>query len=335
MPNEHKPIFTVKARRKAPDSPMRVEPVDSPPPPALVPETSTELVPVSSETAAKLEREHLVKETSKVKFGLGVGLALSVTAVGSFLLFRLLNRMKVEGLENLPDSHENILFCPNHSSLLDNFAIGAATYIPRAFLHPEFMPINLADRKNFFGDPKSRRFKDKVLRILGEYFFKNMRTFPVDRGQGGMDQVEQWKELLKNNIVIVFPEGTRSRSGEIGRGRAGVGKLIYDSRPTVVPCRLIGTDEVLGVGSLIPNVFRTVRIIIGKPIDVSGLATLELPEDEKERLDMYRAISDYVVEQIRALTPGQSLPSDKARREAAAAKAKAEAEAETATKSNA
>lgn len=251
------------------------------------------------------------KHTSLLKAGAGVGIALGIATVGSFLLFRLLNRMKVEGLENIPDSHENVLYCPNHSSLLDNFALGVGLYIPRMLFRPEYIPINLADRKNFFGDPSSRRFKDRVLRVLGEYFFKNLRTFPVDRRGVGLEQVDQWVEMLRHNIVIVFPEGTRSRTGEIGRGRAGVGKLIYDARPTVIPVRLIGTDEVLGVGKLIPSIFRTVRIIIGKPLDLSDLLDQPLPEDERARHDLYRAISSRVVDAIRALGDGKPLPMDK------------------------
>jgi 1-acyl-sn-glycerol-3-phosphate acyltransferase len=43
----------------------------------------------------------------------------------------------------------------------------------------------------------------------------------------------------------------------------------------------MGTDEVLGVGKLIPSFFRTVRIIIGKPLDLSDLLDQPLPEDER------------------------------------------------------
>ncbi len=250
------------------------------------------------------------KHTSLLKASAGVGVALGIATVGSFLLFRMLNRMKVEGWENIPEKHENVLYCPNHSSLLDNFALSVGLYIPRMLFRPEYIPINLADRKNFFGDPNSPRLKDKVLRVLGEYFFKNLRTFPVDRRNAGLEQVDQWVEMLKNNIVIVFPEGTRSRTGEVGKGRAGVGKLIYDARPTVVPVRLIGTDEVLGVGKLLPSFFRTIRIVIGKPLDLSEYIDQPLPEEERKQFALYREISGVVVDAIRDLSPGQPLPME-------------------------
>ncbi|MCS7079804.1 MAG: 1-acyl-sn-glycerol-3-phosphate acyltransferase [Chloracidobacterium sp.] len=296
------------SKHRLPDSPMRVVPHT--PPGGL---NGQEPTAAAKKPRPKDDIKPPEKYTSLLKAGAGVGIALGIATVGSLLLFRLLNRLKVEGLENIPDSHENVLYCPNHSSLLDNFALGVGLYIPRMLFRPEYMPINLADRKNFFGDPSSRRFKDRVLRVLGEYFFKNLRTFPVDRRGVGLEQVDQWVEMLRHNIVIVFPEGTRSRTGEIGRGRAGVGKLIYDARPTVIPVRLIGTDEVLGVGKLIPSIFRTVRIIIGKPLDLSDLLNQPLPEDERARHDLYRAISSRVVDAIRALGNGKPLPMDSSR----------------------
>src|SRR5215210_1165197 len=94
-----------------------------------------------------------------VKVGVGLAAALGAAAIGSFVLFRLMNRVEAEGLENIPAEHENVLYCINHSSLIDNFAFESIAYMPKIFFQPEYLPINLADRKNFFGDPTSRRFK--------------------------------------------------------------------------------------------------------------------------------------------------------------------------------
>src|SRR5215204_6859418 len=184
-----------------------------------------------------------VGASTKVKVGVGFGLALGAVAVGSFVLFRMLNRVKAEGLENIPDVHENVLYCLNHNSIIDNFAFESFVYMPKVFFQPEYMPVNLADRKNFFGDPKSRRLKDRVLALLGKHFFTHLRAYPVDRTRGNLDQVDKWAELLRQNIVVVFPEGTRSRTGEIGTGKAGVGKLIHSSRPMVIPVRMWGMER--------------------------------------------------------------------------------------------
>jgi 1-acyl-sn-glycerol-3-phosphate acyltransferase len=258
--------------------------------------TLTEEPPNSEEQAGDR-----VGASMSTKASLGLAVALGAVAVGSFVIFRLMNRLRVSGLENIPESHDNVLYCLNHSSLIDNFAFASIAYLPKVFFAPEYLPINLADRKNFFGDPFSRRFKDKVLRVLGRHFFTHLRAYPVDR-KADISQVDRWAELLERNIVIVFPEGTRSRTGEIGRGRAGVGKLIYKARPTVIPVRMSGMEDVLGVGRHIPRMFQTVRIAIGQPLDLTESLDRPLPTKPKEELDFYREISASVVEAIKAIT---------------------------------
>lgn len=270
--------------------------------------------PTPQETAPKAARqeEKLVlppalhkpeRAWRSVMKGLGFTLALGGAAAGSFLLFRMLNKTTVHGLENIPSEHENVLYCLNHNSILDNFAFEVAAYLPKIMLSSKYLPISLADRKNFFGDPKSRKFKDQVLRLLGRYFFEHLKAYPVDRQAKDLDQVDRWIEMLKENIVIVFPEGTRTRTGEIGPGKPGVGKLIYDARPTVIPVHMTGTGEVLGVGRRIPNVFKSIEINIGTPMDLSDLLAQPLPEERKEQLSRYAEISDRVIEAIRLLDP--------------------------------
>lgn len=244
-----------------------------------------------------------VHAMSRVRGGLAFGIALGAATIGSVILFRLLNRMKIEGTENIPETSENVLYCLNHNSILDNFAFESAAYLPKVLFQPEFLPIQLADRKNFFGDPKSRKLKDKVLGVIGKYFLRHLRTFPVDRKSGDLSQVDQWIELLKQNIVVVFPEGTRSRSGEIGAGKAGVGKLIYNARPTVIPVRMVGMSRVLGVGRIIPAAFQTVRVFIDKPLDMSAFIDRPLPADPEQEIALYKDISNHVVEAIRAIKP--------------------------------
>jgi len=235
--------------------------------------------------------------------GIGFSLAFGAATAGSILLFRMLNRTRVHGLRNIPTRHDNVLYCLNHNSILDNFAFEVAAYIPKILFRPRYLPISLADRKNFFGDPDSRKFKDQVLRLLGRHFFRHLKAHPVDRRSGDLEQVEQWIELLKENIVIVFPEGTRTRTGEIGPGKPGVGKLIYDARPTVIPVHMTGTGEVLGVGMRIPDVFKTIEVFIGEPMDLETLLHHPLPEDRKEQLAYYAEISDAVLDVIRELNP--------------------------------
>lgn len=233
--------------------------------------------------------------------GLAVAAAVTAAAAGSYVLFRMLNRTRVHGLENIPTQHHNVLYCLNHNSILDNFAFEAAAYIPKVLFQPKYLPISLADRKNFFGDPSSRRFKDRVLTMLGQHFFRHLRAYPVDRKSGDFGQVDRWIELLRENIVIVFPEGTRTRTGEIGPGKPGVGKMIYEARPVVIPVHMAGTGDVLGVGRRIPRIFRTVNVHIGAPMDLREFTDRPLPAGRKEQIALYAEITERVLAEIRRL----------------------------------
>ncbi len=261
-------------------------------------ETETE---ITLETPAELEAEP--KKENGAGNKLAFAMALGAAAVGSFFLFRFLNRTRVEGVENIPEEHQNILYCLNHNSILDNFAFESAVYCPKMFFKPEYLPVQLADRKVFFGEPGSRKLKDRVLGLLGKHFLSHLRAVPVDRKKGDLSQVDEWAELLKNNIVVVFPEGTRSRTGEIGKGKPGVGKLILQARPTVIPVRMTGMREIMGVGKILPGMFQSLRIIIGKPMDLSEHLEKPLPDTIEEQLDAYKAISETVLDAIKALHP--------------------------------
>ena len=241
----------------------------------------------------------------------GFSVAFGTAVASSFMLFRVLNKMRVHGLENIPENSENLLYCLNHCSLLDNFAFEMAAYIPRLLIRRKYLPVSLADRRNFFGDPASRRLKDRVLTVMGRHFFRHLKAYPVDRKRGDMGQVDQWRELLKDNIVIVFPEGTRTRSGQVGRGKPGVGKLIREARPIVVPVYMSGTAEILGVGMRVPAVFRTVNVYIGKPMDVDELLGRFSWEnaDKAQLMRNYMGVSDAVMEEVRRLDPQYGSPA--------------------------
>ncbi len=257
--------------------------------------------PMSAVPGSQPPKYGVAKVWDKAVQGVSYSAALGAAAASSIILFRILNRTRVHGLENIPEGHENVLYCLNHNSLLDNFAFEAAAYVPKIIFKKKYLPISLADRKNFFGDPSSRRLKDRVLHLLGRHFFRHLKAYPVDRRTANMVQVEQWKELLKDNIVIVFPEGTRTRTGEIGKGKPGVGKLIYEARPIVVPVHMFGTENVLGVGMNFPAVFNTIDITIGKPKDMSEYLSRPLPEDRRDQMRFYTEISDAVLDDIRVM----------------------------------
>lgn len=98
-------------------------------------------------------------------------------------------------------------------------------------------------------------------------FFRAAKVLPVERGAGMFQQGLAAAEarLAAGDWVHIFPEGTRSRDGQMGPVRKGVGRLVAscaDARPVIVPFVHSGMQEVLPKGSLLPKANREVRAVV-------------------------------------------------------------------------
>jgi 1-acyl-sn-glycerol-3-phosphate acyltransferase len=92
-------------------------------------------------------------------------------------------------------------------------------------------------------------------------------------------------ELLKNegNILIIFPEGTRTTTGEMGRFRSGIGRLVVGTDLAVVPCYLDGGTKAWPKGKAFPRP-QKLSLRIGKPkryshLDKSSESVVAICED--------------------------------------------------------
>jgi 1-acyl-sn-glycerol-3-phosphate acyltransferase len=108
------------------------------------------------------------------------------------------------------------------------------------------------------------------------WFMRRMKCIPVRRGEGifqpAMDRIIA--TLRDGGCVRVFPEGTRTRSGVLGHGRPGVGRVLYETGAAVVPCFHRGLDQVLPIGSVVPRIGKRVDIVIGPLFRVDDLRKL-------------------------------------------------------------
>ncbi len=155
--------------------------------------------------------------------------------------FHVYFRMTRIGREHIP-AKGPVIVAANHRSFLDPFVI--ATMARR--------PMYYVAKKELF----RRRWMGWILNALG--------AFPVDRGAGDADSIETAKAILaRGDIVLIFPEGTRTRPGSLGKPRRGVGRLALETGTPVVPVAVIGTEAVRRGWRIRPH---KVRIRAGRPL---------------------------------------------------------------------
>ena len=163
-------------------------------------------------------------------------------------------RIKVEGLENLP-KEGGVLLCTNHISNFDPPVVGVT-----------------ASRKVYFM-AKAELFKVPILKNL----LDNFGTFPVNRGGSDREALRTGLKILKEgNVLGFFPEGTRSKNGELGKGQAGAGFFALRSTAAVVPCAIIGPYKP----------FKPLRVVYGKPIPMDEYREKKVSTEEMSNIIM-------------------------------------------------
>ncbi len=155
--------------------------------------------------------------------------------------FHIYFRMARIGREHIP-SEGGVIIASNHRSFLDPFVIGTMARRPMYYI---------AKKEMFTG-----RLRSWLLSSVG--------AFPLDRGAGDLEMVETVKTILaRGGIVLIFPEGTRTRPGSLGQPRRGVGRLALETGAPVVPVAVIGTETVRRGWRIRPH---KVRIRAGRPL---------------------------------------------------------------------
>ncbi len=185
----------------------------------------------------------------------------------TWLFFSTIYRVKASGLEHIPQ-HGAVIVCCNHISTLD----------------PPLLGTPLKRKIHYMAKAELFRFPGLAWLLL------QLGAFPVKRGGVSKDAIKRSLELLKDGKVIgVFPEGTRNRPDE--PGKKGAASLALKSGATVIPAAIIGRY----------SLFRTIRIIYGKPIDLSGFA------DGGSTSDALEQATEKIMSEIRKLITGHEL----------------------------
>lgn len=187
------------------------------------------------------------------------GLAASIARLGWRVFIRgylsLWHRLSVEGREFLPVEPPFVVIA-NHTSHLD--AVTLASALP-ARLRDRVLPVAAGD--TFFDTPMHAAFAAALMNAL-----------PMWRRNCGRHALEQLRERLVEQpcSYILFPEGTRSRSGQMGPFKPGLGMMIAGTKVPVVPCFLTGAYEAWPPTARLPRP-RRVRLKIGAPLRFDDL----------------------------------------------------------------
>ncbi|MEA2373682.1 MAG: glycerol-3-phosphate dehydrogenase [Thermoleophilaceae bacterium] len=150
-------------------------------------------------------------------------------------------RLDRQGRDHIPRTGPVIL-AANHRSFLDPFIVGVCLR----------RPVYFVAKQELF----ARRWQGWLLNALG--------AFPIRRGESDEQAVETSKAILaRGDAVVIFPEGTRIRTGALGNPKRGVGRLALETGAPVVPIAVAGTERARRGWRIRPV---KIRVRCGRPL---------------------------------------------------------------------
>jgi 1-acyl-sn-glycerol-3-phosphate acyltransferase len=154
--------------------------------------------------------------------------------------FRTIYRVQVEGLENIPREGGAIV-CGNHFDARDPIMVGITANRPVQFM------------------AKQELFKNGLF----AWVLQGMGVFPVKRGQPDRAALKHSIDVLNSGACFgIFPEGTRNRTGQLGKAEPGTAYLAAKSGAPVIPVGITSRYKFFG-----PIIVR-----YGRPVDL-GIAS--------------------------------------------------------------
>jgi 1-acyl-sn-glycerol-3-phosphate acyltransferase len=156
------------------------------------------------------------------------------------LIFSVIFRWRIIGQENIPLTG-GVIIAPNHTSNIDPPLVGSAMR----------RRVTVMAKKELFSS------------VIFAFIIKRLGAFPINRGSGDRAAIKMALSLLnEGRALLLFPEGTRSKTGNLGKPQAGVSMMAIKSQVPVVPVAVSGTYKFFRNGKWFPRF--TVRF--GKPV---------------------------------------------------------------------
>jgi len=182
-------------------------------------------------------------------------------------------RFTAHGMRHIPE-RGRIILASNHASNLDPLFVGVAA--PRR--------INYLAKKELFSN-----------RLFGFILRKICSALPVDRDQMDRTTLREIFRLLEHEeMMLVFPEGTRTHDGRLGEAKLGVGLIAHHAKATVIPAYVRGSYEILPRHAKRIHLNRCV-VSFGPPVELDALYR------QGKSKEVYKRIGDRIMESIRRL----------------------------------
>ena len=197
-----------------------------------------------------------------------------------FLFFK-----QVKGLENIPK--RNFILVSNHQSHLDWFLCGFIC-VPRRF--------------HFIGQVDVYTGISGISRDI-LYFMAGVIRLNRKSIESKKKAVNQAIDVLKKgDILILYPEGTRTRTGAIGKGKKGTAKFLLETGTPILPMAINGTFELMPPGGKL-KIKKIVKINIGAPLyfEQELAEAKNLSKDSEQYNQLLIKITNKVMEEIIAL----------------------------------
>lgn len=182
-------------------------------------------------------------------------------------VYKLFYNFRIEGTENIPQD-KALVMASNHRSYAD----------PVILTMPMKKPVTYM--------AKEELFKNKLF----GWFITKLGAFPVKRGAGDLQVIDDAVGILESGRhLVIFPEGTRSKDGKVGKGKTGVALIAARSGADVLPCGIIFEGEKLHFRSKLT--LRFGKVIPAEEIAVTDGSPREL---KAAKLRIMSAITELV-----------------------------------------
>lgn len=163
-------------------------------------------------------------------------------------------KFEVIGIDNIPKD-VNLIIAANHKSNLD----------------PIFIASAVNKRRKMTAVAKEELFKNKILASI----LNKVEIIPINRTNPGLGTIKRILKYIKNNYALVmFPEGTRSKTDDFNDAKAGLSLFATKAKAEIVPCTIYSSYKL----------FKPAKVYFGEPISLEQYYKQKLTSEDHTRI---------------------------------------------------